>query len=104
MNQILIKPIITEKSMREATIGRFTFEVNVDSNKAEISAAVATAFKVNPTSVQTVTIPARAKRVGKKRMELKSSKRKKAIVTLKTGEKIDLFDVTEDHEHSPKSS
>jgi|SRR3989344_2821172 len=101
MNTILIKPIITEKSMREATKGKFTFEVNVDSNKAEISKAVAVAFKVNPTAVQTVTIPSRTKRVGKKRLLTNTSLRKKAIVTLKQGQKIDLFDVTEEsHDHA----
>lgn len=104
MQNILIKPIITEKSMTEAQKGKFTFEVNVDSNKAEIAKAVAIAFKVDPTAVQTITIPSHTKRVGKKRLLTSTSLRKKAIVTLKKGQKIDLFDVTEGHEHSPKSS
>lgn len=101
METILIKPIITEKSMQEAAKGKFTFEVNVDSNKAEIAKAVAAAFKVNPTAVQTVTIPSRTKRVGKKRLLTNTSLRKKAIVTLKQGQKIDLFDITEgEHKHA----
>lgn len=95
MQDVLIKPIITEKSMREAAMGRFTFEVNIDSNKAQIAQAVATTFKVNPTGVQTVTFSGRTKRVGRRRIEKQLKAIKKAIVSLKPGQKIDLFDVTE---------
>lgn len=101
MKQILIKPIITEKSMREASKGKFTFEVDSSSNKMEISRSVSEAFKVEPMAVQTITIPSRTKRAGKKRLQFKSPPRKKAIITLIPGQKIDLFDVTEgDHPHA----
>lgn len=92
---ILIKPLITEKAMREAQLGRFTFAVAKGANKAEIGRAVKEAFKVDPIAVQTVTMPAKTRRSGKSRQEVEGRPWKKAIISLKPGQKIDLFDVTE---------
>ena len=104
MNQILLRPIITEKSMREAILSRFTFAVAKNSNKTEVANAVSEQFKVKPVSVQTVTVPGKTKRAGRTRKQVKSQSWKKAIVTLEKGQKIDLFDVTEGHpEHSEGS-
>lgn len=95
MNSILIKPIITEKSMNEAAKGKFTFEVAKSATKPEISLAVKESFKVNPIGVQTITVKGTTKKSMKTRKTIKKSDTKKAIVRLKNGEKIDLFDVTE---------
>ncbi len=95
MNNILIRPIITEKSMNEAAKGRFTFEVFKFSNKAEISQAVKQSFKVNPLKVQTITVKGKTKRNAKTRKLSQASDWKKAVVQLKAGEKIDLFDIAE---------
>lgn len=81
--------------MTEAALGRFTFEVNIDSDKNAIKKAVREAFKVNPQEVQTITVSGKTKRSMRSRKMFKGSDWKKAIVKLKTGEKIDLFDVSE---------
>lgn len=101
MKNILIRPIITEKSMNEASLGRFTFEVLKISNKAEIAQAVRTTFKVTPLAVQTITAPPKTKRSLKTRRTFVQPGFKKAIIKLKAGEKIELFDVAEQpHQHA----
>lgn len=95
MNDILIKPLITEKSMQDAAAGRFTFVVNIDVNKDQIAKAVRKAFSVDVVSVKTTTTKGTNKRAGRKRLVTKTSSWKKAIIQLKPGQKIDLFDVTE---------
>lgn len=95
MINTLIRPIITEKSMREAARGRFTFAVEKSAHKKQISFAVRQSFKVTPVKIQTVSVPGATHRAGKRRLATKASDWKKAIVTVKTGEKIDLFDVTD---------
>ena len=90
---ILIKPVITEKSMDEAGRGRFTFVVAKDADKTQIRHAVEEHFKVNVISVQTITMKGRTRRVGKRRIETKMPALKKALVRLKEGQRIDLFDV-----------
>ena len=103
MKSILIAPVITEKSMREASMGRFTFVVAKDSTKSEIGHAVKEAFKVDAVKIQTLIVPSKEKRIFRKREKAVASAWKKAIITVKSGQKIDLFDVVEDpsvHDHS----
>lgn len=95
MKSILIKPIITEKSMFLAAGGSFTFAVAEDSTKQEIMTAVKKTFNVDPITVSTLIAKGEVRRSGRKRLETKTSSWKKAIITLKQGQKIDLFDVTE---------
>ena len=48
---VLLRPVITERSMTETNVGRYTFEVTRDATKQEIAAAVAEAFKVDVVDV-----------------------------------------------------
>ncbi len=77
---IIIKPIITEKSMDVLAQGKYTFKVAKDSNKAEIARAVEELFNVQVTKVNTMNVRGRAKRVG--RFTGKTAAWKKAIVTI----------------------
>lgn len=95
MNSILIKPLITEKSMQDAAIGRYTFAVDIDANKSQIAQEAKKAFGVTVVSIKTVTVKGKSIRVGEKRMESRTSPWKKAIIEVAKGQKIDLFDVTE---------
>jgi large subunit ribosomal protein L23 len=92
MNTI-ISPIITEKSMNEAGKGKFTFKVGKSANKQTIKKVIEEKFKVNVTGVSTINVKGKVKRTGKKRMENMTSGYKKAVVSLKAGQKIDLFEV-----------
>lgn len=77
---IIIKPIITEKSMDVLAQGKYTFKVAKDSNKAEIARAVEELFNVQVVKVNTMNVRGRAKRVG--RFTGKTAAWKKAIVTI----------------------
>lgn len=92
MNNIL-SPLITEKSMVDAGNGKFTFKVSKSANKTEIKKEVEERFSVNVVHVATSTLKGRSIRVGNRRVEKELSDTKKAIVTLKKGEKIGLFEL-----------
>ena len=101
MIQILIRPVITEKTMREAGINRFTFAVNRAATKDQIKKAVQDAFKVDVLRTETSIVKGRTHRSGRRRKEIVESSWKKAILTLKPNQKIDYFDVTEEaHKHA----
>jgi large subunit ribosomal protein L23 len=70
--------------------GKYAFEVDAEANKHQIKEAVEKAFKVRVMAVNVMTVPGKTKRVGR-RMVLTPS-HKKAIVTLKPGDKIELFE------------
>ncbi|MBQ5310679.1 MAG: 50S ribosomal protein L23 [Oscillospiraceae bacterium] len=88
---IVIKPIITEKSMDALQQNKYTFKVAKSANKIEIAKAVEELFGVEVASVNTMNVRGRSKRVG---MSVgKTPDWKKAIVTLKEGSKtIEFFD------------
>ncbi|MBR2340082.1 MAG: 50S ribosomal protein L23 [Clostridia bacterium] len=90
-SEIIIKPIITEKSMDGVANKRYTFKVMKKATKPEIAAAVEEMFGVKVASVNTIVMPAKQKRLG---VHIgKTSEWKKAIVTLKEGSKsIAFFD------------
>jgi large subunit ribosomal protein L23 len=90
---ILIKPIITEKAMKDAAAGKFTFAVLKTADKNKIAAEVKEQFKVNVIGVSTTIVKGRRLRVGKRRIKVPESAWKKAVVQLKKGETISLFDI-----------
>ncbi len=86
---VLLRPVITEKSMTETNSGRYTFAVVKDASKLEIAQAVAEAFKVDVLAVNTSTVKGKSRRVGKR--VGKKSDWKKAIVTLAAGQRIERY-------------
>ncbi|MDU2418178.1 50S ribosomal protein L23 [Negativicoccus succinicivorans] len=87
---ILIKPIVTEKSTALMAEGKYTFKVPLNANKYQIRDAVEEIFNVRVAAVSTMRMEGKKKRMG--RFEGKRSDWKKAIVTLKEGETIELFE------------
>jgi large subunit ribosomal protein L23 len=86
--EILRRPLITEKSMRGTEVGKYTFEVERDATKPAIREAVERVFDVQVAKVNVISIPGRTKKRG--RHTYRTSDRKKAVVTLRPGDKIDL--------------
>jgi large subunit ribosomal protein L23 len=88
--QILIKPVVSEKSYNQITENRYTFRVHPDAHKTQVRQAVEELFDVKVTSVNIVQMPAKPKRRGM----IKGTKSgwKKAIVELKAGDKIEIFE------------
>ena len=88
---IIIKPVITEKSMDELQNGKYTFKVAKNANKIEIKKAVEALFGVKVSKVNTISVNGRKKRMG--RSEGYTSDWKKAVVTLAQDSKtIEFFD------------
>jgi len=90
--EIIIRPIITEKSNRLMDdYNKYTFEVALDASKHEIKWAVEELFKVKVKKVNTMIVKPRKRRVfGRFRRYGTTRKYKKAIVTLAPDNKIDL--------------
>jgi len=70
--------------------GKYVFEIAREANKQQIREAVEKAFKVNVLAVNVMTAPGKRRRVGRRQVLTQSWK--KAIVTLKPGDKIGLFE------------
>lgn len=93
IHYIITKPIITERSMSDAKNGKFTFAAVQNAHKNDIKQAIEKIYSVHVVSISSSMIKGRSKRVGKKRTVKNATHYKKAIVTLKEGEKIDIFEI-----------
>ncbi|HVP37269.1 MAG TPA: 50S ribosomal protein L23 [Terriglobales bacterium] len=89
--KIILKPLVTEKStdFRDRE-DKYAFKVDINANKPEIKKAIEEIFKVNVVGIHTMIVHGKVKRMG--RFEGKRANWKKAIVSLKKGEKIELFE------------
>jgi large subunit ribosomal protein L23 len=88
--QIIKKPVVTEKSTAQQARNEYCFAVDPRATKQDVRRAVATIFKVRVEGVHTITMPAKFKRVG--RNIGRTSAWKKAIVTLREGERIEFLE------------
>jgi large subunit ribosomal protein L23 len=93
MRSIIIRPIISEQSMKDATVGKFTFQVGRFDHKSAIRDAIEQAFGVNVEAIATAVVKGKRMRIGKRREEVRKTPWKKAIVRLAKGEKIAAFDI-----------
>ena len=89
-SQVILAPIVSEKSYAASTRGIYTFKVHPDSHKTQIRQAVEELFEVTVVGVNVIKMPAKPKRRGM----IKGTRPgwKKAIVELKAGDKIDIFE------------
>lgn len=95
MNQVLVRPLITEKMTNiSADSGKYGFLVNPKANKIEIKKAIEEKFDVHVVNIRTINHPGKIKSQFRKsgKFEGKTPKYKKAIITLKEGETIELFE------------
>ena len=87
---VLLRPLITEKTSLMMQENKYTFKVPVTANKTEIRQAVEKIWNVKVLAVTTVNIPGKTKRRGN--MVVKTSGYKKAIVKLAAGQTIPVFE------------
>lgn len=87
---IIIKPVVTEKSMNLQAENKYTFYVDTKANKTEIKNAIEKIFEVDVLKVNTINVKGKMKRVG--RFTGRTAAKKKAIVYLKPGQTIKLFE------------
>ena len=86
--EIIKAPLVTEKSRSGETLNKYTFKVSPKASKIEIKDAIEKIFKVEVLEIKTLNMPVKKKRVG--RYTGLSNRCKKAIVTLKPGQTIEL--------------
>lgn len=102
---IIKRPLVTEKTMNAAALGKYAFEVDINANKIEIAEAIETIFNpdknrksVEVVKVNTLRVKGKAKQGavrtnrGQRRTEGKTPDWKKAYITLKPGQRIDIFE------------
>lgn len=91
VHDIIIRPIITEQSMDQTTLRKYSFQVDVHANKTEIKNAIEKVFGVKVENVNTMNVKGKPKRQG--RYEGKRANWRKAIVTLTEESKtIEFFE------------
>jgi len=89
---VIVAPRITEKAMADALVHQYTFVVHPEATKTQIRHAVEEIFKVNVLHVNTVNVRGKSRTFARKgrRTTGRQSDYKKAIVTIKPGQKIEL--------------
>jgi large subunit ribosomal protein L23 len=93
MHEVIVRPLVTERSTQMKEKGKYSFEVHSNSTKQEIKNAVELIFKkekVEVLKVNTTNVPAKVRRFG--RFLSKGYRWKKAVVTLKPGQKLEFFE------------
>ena len=88
---IIIRPLVTEKTISATAHSKYTFQVDPEANKIEIGQAVHQIFNVTVEKVNTLNVRGKTARLGRFREGRKPSW-KKAVVTLKAGDRIEIFE------------
>jgi large subunit ribosomal protein L23 len=91
LKTVLLKPVISEKSVIETERNNYTFAVARGANKFQIKAAVEDQFKVDVLGVRVLTVKPKQKRRGRRQLGTVPGWRK-AVVTIAEGQKIELFE------------
>jgi large subunit ribosomal protein L23 len=93
-SEVILRPVISEKSMDETQRGKYTFRVNSGANKLQVKEAIEELFKVEVLEVNVSTTKAKEKSRNRKRGRQQgwTSPWKKAVVTLAAGQKIEFFE------------
>lgn len=90
--RILIQPIISEKSMQAASAGKYTFKVANSVNKPQIAGAIKEFYKADAVKIN-IIVSQPEQKLYKQKYKIMTKKWKKAIVTVKKGQKIEGFEV-----------
>lgn len=99
-SNLILSPVKTEKSMKDAQSNSFTFWININASKPQIKEVVEKLFGVNVVEVRTTRLAGKSKRF--KKHTLRLGDRKKAIVTLKKGQSINLFETEKKNKKGAK--
>lgn len=95
-DQVIIEPVLTEKSnaMRDTEVKKYTFKVDPRANKTEIKYALTQLFQVTPVACNVSWVKSKPKSTRTKSgaRQGKTTAWKKAVITLRTGEKIDMIE------------
>ena len=90
-NLLILKPVFTEKTLAQQENGKYSFWVKRDATKGQIEDSFETAFGVKPLSVNTILVKGKTKTDWKKRLPIKKSDLKKAVITIDKNKKLELL-------------
>jgi large subunit ribosomal protein L23 len=88
-SQVIIRPVVSEKSYVLAAAGKYTFRIHPDAHKTQVRQAIEVLFDVHVEEVRTLSVKSKPKRRGTSRGRTRSWK--KAIVQVRAGETIPIF-------------
>ena len=88
--QVLVRPLVTEKATNLSGIGKYVFVVSAKANKISVARAIQATYKVKPVAVNIMNIE--GKRVSRGRIGGKRSDWRKAVITLKKGDTIKIYE------------
>ncbi len=100
MEDIQIKPFITEKSLQLASKGWYTFATRDHASKPVVAAIIARLYTVTVTKIRSILMSGKTRRVGRKMNVVSKPNWKKILVRLAKGQKIPVFEVTQENEKS----
>lgn len=89
---VIIRPVVTEKSELRKELGQYTFEVNRRANKQQIRDAVAEIYGVDVVAVNVMNMPAKIRHTRGRRANIHLPVWKKAIITVAPGQRIDALE------------
>ena len=89
-HRVLIQPLVTEKASNLGGLNQYVFIVDIKANKIEVAKAIYDVYKVKPISVNIIKV--KGKKVSRGRITGRRKDFKKAIVTLKSGETISVYE------------
>jgi len=93
LTNVLLSPVVTEKSVSSQASKKYTFLVHLDTNKVEIAHAVEQAYGVTVESVNIIPVQKKVRKAGRNRIITKRQASKKAIVTIDPKQTIDFSKV-----------
>ena len=88
-SQVIIRPVVSEKSYALAVAGKYTFRIHADANKTQVRQAIESLFDVSVVDVRTSTVPSKPKRRGYTAGRTRGWK--KAVVQVRPGDTIPIF-------------
>lgn len=87
----IIKPVVTEKSMALAGTGKYVFEVAKEVSKGSLTTELKKLYNVDVIDAQSLILPGKKRRIAKTPRFRKTAQRKRIMVTLKDGQKLDFL-------------
>lgn len=91
--EVILAPVITERSIAQQSVGKYSFEVNPKANKSQIAVAFTSVFNLKPLKVNTRIFKAKSKMDWRQHLQIKASNRKIAVITLDKNQKIELLSI-----------
>jgi large subunit ribosomal protein L23 len=92
-NLIVLKPVFTEKTLSQQEQGKHAFWVKREATKGQIEASFEAVFGIKPLNINTILVKGKTKTDWKKRLPIKKSDLKKAIITIDKNKKIELLKI-----------